>query len=401
MANESNYSRISLYSVLHRMTVPQLKSCAHLMGYKFKSGVRKDRMTAFLAKKMLEHPENILRSAFYHELKAWLDIAEGRKTAEEALEEGYLSELDRFGFVYPFWDPQFIVCIPKELAEKLLPLIPPELERREKDGSLIMEKLTLGCANIYGYTDVVYIFEHDREVEKLLGIRFDDDFINRTMYPVACIDQEPDSDEALPIFSPFAQRVGFEIDPEHINIEVEPKRFDLKTILDMGEMPYPKFPEHCVSKLREALLKFGKDKDVPADAVLRELWIQKQGGMANALIPDLNSIFSFDSMDDAQTSLDSVVNFMNTVPYWCLRGNSSKEIGQQARAKMRGERRMPEIQIGPNMRAMGIESYEQLQEMARRGEDLPPFRSAFDEKVGRNDPCPCGSGKKYKNCCGQ
>ena len=21
--------------------------------------------------------------------------------------------------------------------------------------------------------------------------------------------------------------------------------------------------------------------------------------------------------------------------------------------------------------------------------------------VGRNDPCPCGSGKKYKNCCGK
>ncbi|MFR8275847.1 MAG: SEC-C metal-binding domain-containing protein, partial [Desulfovibrio fairfieldensis] len=22
-------------------------------------------------------------------------------------------------------------------------------------------------------------------------------------------------------------------------------------------------------------------------------------------------------------------------------------------------------------------------------------------RVGRNDPCPCGSGKKYKKCCGQ
>ena len=22
-------------------------------------------------------------------------------------------------------------------------------------------------------------------------------------------------------------------------------------------------------------------------------------------------------------------------------------------------------------------------------------------KVGRNDPCPCGSGKKYKHCCGK
>ncbi|MCR5624769.1 MAG: SEC-C domain-containing protein [Lachnospiraceae bacterium] len=24
-----------------------------------------------------------------------------------------------------------------------------------------------------------------------------------------------------------------------------------------------------------------------------------------------------------------------------------------------------------------------------------------DQKVGRNDPCPCGSGKKYKFCCGR
>lgn len=24
-----------------------------------------------------------------------------------------------------------------------------------------------------------------------------------------------------------------------------------------------------------------------------------------------------------------------------------------------------------------------------------------NKKIGRNDPCPCGSGKKYKNCCGR
>ena len=24
-----------------------------------------------------------------------------------------------------------------------------------------------------------------------------------------------------------------------------------------------------------------------------------------------------------------------------------------------------------------------------------------DKKIGRNDPCPCGSGKKYKYCCGK
>jgi uncharacterized protein len=30
----------------------------------------------------------------------------------------------------------------------------------------------------------------------------------------------------------------------------------------------------------------------------------------------------------------------------------------------------------------------------------PRVASASMKKVGRNDPCPCGSGKKYKKCCG-
>jgi preprotein translocase subunit SecA len=30
----------------------------------------------------------------------------------------------------------------------------------------------------------------------------------------------------------------------------------------------------------------------------------------------------------------------------------------------------------------------------------PPFVRA-SQKVGRNDPCPCGSGKKYKHCHGR
>jgi preprotein translocase subunit SecA len=29
-----------------------------------------------------------------------------------------------------------------------------------------------------------------------------------------------------------------------------------------------------------------------------------------------------------------------------------------------------------------------------------PFRR-FGNKIGRNDPCPCGSGKKYKQCHGR
>ena len=41
----------------------------------------------------------------------------------------------------------------------------------------------------------------------------------------------------------------------------------------------------------------------------------------------------------------------------------------------------------------------------RRREITKEFRAAKifvnETAVGRNDPCPCGSGKKYKKCCGQ
>ena len=33
----------------------------------------------------------------------------------------------------------------------------------------------------------------------------------------------------------------------------------------------------------------------------------------------------------------------------------------------------------------------------------PPIQPIHKEQqeIGRNDPCPCGSGKKYKKCCGR
>ncbi|MCK4603893.1 MAG: SEC-C domain-containing protein, partial [Deltaproteobacteria bacterium] len=35
------------------------------------------------------------------------------------------------------------------------------------------------------------------------------------------------------------------------------------------------------------------------------------------------------------------------------------------------------------------------------GDDKPKTVKRKGQKIGRNDPCPCGSGKKYKKCCGR
>ena len=39
--------------------------------------------------------------------------------------------------------------------------------------------------------------------------------------------------------------------------------------------------------------------------------------------------------------------------------------------------------------------------LKRRSENAPPVKPVLrsEPRVGRNDPCPCGSGKKYKKCC--
>lgn len=46
----------------------------------------------------------------------------------------------------------------------------------------------------------------------------------------------------------------------------------------------------------------------------------------------------------------------------------------------------------------GILSAERRQEITR---EYRKSKIAVSNKVGRNEPCPCGSGKKYKKCCGK
>jgi preprotein translocase subunit SecA len=48
-------------------------------------------------------------------------------------------------------------------------------------------------------------------------------------------------------------------------------------------------------------------------------------------------------------------------------------------------------ELGGAPEQANVPERENRQETVRRGKP----------KVGRNDPCPCGSGKKYKNCCGK
>ena len=54
--------------------------------------------------------------------------------------------------------------------------------------------------------------------------------------------------------------------------------------------------------------------------------------------------------------------------------------------------------VKDNVNNMGLHEGHQPDEGARRGKQKPVVAEV---KVGRNDPCTCGSGKKYKHCHGK
>jgi preprotein translocase subunit SecA len=62
------------------------------------------------------------------------------------------------------------------------------------------------------------------------------------------------------------------------------------------------------------------------------------------------------------------------------------------------------VQIRREEEVERIEERQKRNYRLSRGNDEPEVSTPIKRskpKVGRNDPCPCGSGKKYKNCCGR
>ena len=52
----------------------------------------------------------------------------------------------------------------------------------------------------------------------------------------------------------------------------------------------------------------------------------------------------------------------------------------------------------------GLKAWNQIlapEEQQRLTREYRTSKIVRHEKIGRNDPCPCGSGKKYKLCCGK
>ena len=112
-----------------------------------------------------------------------------------------------------------------------------------------------------------------------------------------------------------------------------------------------------------------------AEAICAEIQKQNFAGKSPSEIFNVFNDFEivFDSSSQAQKGYRLIVNLINDTRLHAHRGYTNTEI-----AKIYDPVR--------NILTAGV----------KKDQTVRNFR-----KVGRNDPCPCGSGKKYKKCCGK
>ena len=107
-------------------------------------------------------------------------------------------------------------------------------------------------------------------------------------------------------------------------------------------------------------------------------------------------IFKLESV----TLFDAMINKINDKTLSILmRGQIPMREPEQVReapAETRTQRRQ---QMQENRTELGDRNQQAAAQHDTRTQRREPVRA--DHTVGRNDPCPCGSGKKFKNCHGR
>ncbi len=374
----------SLSEMLERLRVADLKQLLSDLSLKMKSGVKKAVMVKSIEKWLIEHPAELLDHMLTYELRMYNDIVNHPEKKTEipfALKQ------------YPVEDITFtsegekIHYLAPELEPQLAPLFATTIEEREKSGEEAVENHIIGLLNLRGTVDFMKFIT-------IIDSKMPDSNKQNAIFRRLKRFLISDGEERLVAVSPFAP---LEFNPfDEYQVDTETKEFSDKEIADASAMPYPRIGGKAHDKLEKKLLSFGQSESEVRDYIL-ERWLHKQRNTMNPV--DGLQDFSFSSYKQVEELMPILTEYVNDVPFWKFKGWSSEEIAAKMPKPKFGQ--MPHISIGPNMRAMGIESFEQVMEMARNGEELPTHPFQASAKVGRNDPCPCGSGKKYKHCCGR
>lgn len=130
----------------------------------------------------------------------------------------------------------------------------------------------------------------------------------------------------------------------------------------------------------KALYKFFKGRVFEEDIFDAYLYASNYNDVYNYLL-EVAELKEPQDFDEFSSYMDAILKAYNSMKQRELRGYSPNELSKLAHVNDNSDV-MERLQR--EFAAMGVKPKE------------PEVKKV---KVGRNDPCPCGSGKKYKHCC--
>lgn len=117
---------------------------------------------------------------------------------------------------------------------------------------------------------------------------------------------------------------------------------------------------------------------------------------------DLGGIEESDFSEDALDALKSLAEaqgFLNEYARLAERDRTDKDLSESVAAvkKLEGVVCDCIARVNIGLKAARMREVEEMRHLASRKRKA---QQAVSAKIGRNAPCPCGSGRKYKKCCG-
>ncbi len=190
-----------------------------------------------------------------------------------------------------------------------------------------------------------------------------------------------------------------------LNRELDELRADLPYLCDEADFNYTpdelkKLKKEDISELlsERALAKYSEKEELFGKEIFLE--VQRSILLRNV---DTAWMEHIDAMDElkGEINLQSYANRDPVTEYRIIGGDMFDNMIEDIREKTvrmilsvvpRASQPIKRVQVANPLTA----GFEGGVSKASR----VTIKKAPSEKVGRNDPCPCGSGKKYKNCCG-
>ncbi|WP_157796563.1 YecA family protein [Bacillus sp. FJAT-45037] len=355
---------------LSSLTKAELDSIRKRLDIKRASTLNKTNLIELFMKEIPERAESVY-SIWDHERFNLLEkmLKNGGQVSIGELEFEQIEYLRATGFIFTAtYNNQHVLALPKEFMEQL------QFLRQDDDvWSTIRQntewtKLTHGLLYFYGVLTPDELF---KLVEKYTeGVDCRSSF-NKVIFDAMDYHEEFHVDKNG--FSHY--RV---IDSDQVVQEQRMREslnlypFTKAQLIEAGSPDYVdrnKSYRQFVTFLKKEYHLEQEDADILAADCVDGV---NMGHLPQELLEYLQTDIEIESLESLQKVMDNLIHLMNNTRQCFLKGYTPSELAAEEKKSMRP---LP-TQTG----------------------NVIDFQSR--QKVGRNDPCPCGSGKKFKKCCG-